>query len=115
MQVGKFVKVMPFALALGISSTVALATAPASEAAPMHSSPMAQITKMGTFEKLLTSGSFKMSAGMKSYVVKTNSMTHVTLGSMKVKLSSLKIGDAVTVKGVLEMGSIIATSVHAGM
>jgi hypothetical protein len=62
----------------------------------MHSSPMSQVTKMGTFEKLLSSSSFKMSVDMKFYVVKTNDMTHITLNSMKTKLSSLKTGDSVT-------------------
>ena len=76
---------------------------------------MAQVTKTGTFEKLLSSTSFKMSVDMKSYVVKTNSMTHITLNSMKTKLSALKMGDSVTVKGELEMGAIIATSVHIAM
>ncbi len=42
---------------------------------------------------------------MKSYTVKTNDMTQVTLGSKKVKLASLKKGDHVTVKGELEMGT----------
>jgi hypothetical protein len=56
-----------------------------------------------------------MSVDMKSYVVKTNSMTHVTLNSMKSKLSALKMGDSVTVKGELEMGAILATSVHVGI
>ena len=115
MQVKTFAKVLPFALALGISSTVAAVTAPASDAAARHSSAMAQVTKMGTIEKLLSSTSFKMSVEMKSYVVKVNDMTHITLGSMKTKLSSLKKGDAVTVKGELEMGAILATSVDAGM
>jgi hypothetical protein len=79
MQLKKFVKVMPFALALGISSTVTAVAAPAADAAGMHSAPMGQVTKKGTFEKLLSSTSFRMSVDMKSYVVKTNSMTHVTL------------------------------------
>jgi hypothetical protein len=34
---------------------------------------------------------------------------------MKAKLSALKKGDTVKVKGQLEMGAIIATSVAAGM
>jgi hypothetical protein len=115
MKVKRLVKIMPFTLALGITSTLGAVTAPASDAAALHSSAMMQVTKMGTFEKLLSSTSFKMSVGMKSYVVKTNSMTHLTLGSMKAKLSSLKKGDTVTIKGALEMGAIIATSVAAGM
>jgi hypothetical protein len=76
---------------------------------------MAQVTKTGTFEKLLSSTSFRMSVDMKSYVVKTNSMTQVTLNSMKTKLSALKTGDSGTVKGELEMGAILATSVHVGI
>lgn len=76
---------------------------------------MMQVTKMGTFEKLLSVTSFKMSVGMKSYVVKTNAMTHVTFGSMKARLPTLEKGDTVTVKGELKMGVIIATSVAAGM
>ncbi len=115
MQVRRFVKVIPFTLALGITSTLGAVAAPASQAAALHSSAMMQVTKMGTFEKLLSATSFKMSVGMKSYVVKTNAMTHVTLGSMKAKLSAIKKGDAVKVKGELEMGAIVATSVIAGM
>jgi hypothetical protein len=115
MQVKKFAKIMPFTLALGIAGTLGAVAAPASQAAALHSSAMMQVTKMGTFEKLLSSTSFKMSVGMKGYVVKTNAMTHVTLGSMKAKLSVLKKGDTVKVKGELEMGAIIATSVVAGM
>jgi hypothetical protein len=34
---------------------------------------------------------------------------------MKTKLSALKTGDSGTVKGELEMGAILATSVHVGM
>jgi hypothetical protein len=115
MQLKRFVKIMPFTLALGVSSTLAAITAPASQATALHSSAMMEVTKMGTFEKLLSSTSFTMSVGMKPYVVKTNAMTQVTLGSMKAKLSSLKKGDTVRVKGELEMGAIIATSVAAGM
>lgn len=115
MQAKRFLRVVPFTLALGITSTLGAVTAPASQAAALHRSAMMQVTKTGTFEQLLSSTSFKMSVGMKSYEVKTNAMTHVTLGSMKAKLSALRKGDAVKVKGELEMGAIIATSVAAGM
>jgi hypothetical protein len=114
MRAKRFVKILPFTLALGVSSTLGAVAAPASQATALHSSAMMQVTKVGTFEKLLSSTSFKISVDMKSYVVKTNSMTHITLNSMKAKLSSLRQGDTVTVKGVLEMGAIIATSVQAG-
>jgi hypothetical protein len=115
MRVKRFVKVLPFTLALGITSTLGAVAAPASQAAALHSSAMMKVTKTGTFDKLLSGTSFKMSVGMKSYVVRTNAMTHVTLGSMKAKVSALKKGDTVTVKGELEMGAIVATSVAAAM
>ncbi len=51
MQLKKFVKVMPFALALGISSTVAVA-APAADAAGMHSAPMGQVAQDGDVREI---------------------------------------------------------------
>ena len=113
MQLKKLVVAMPVALALSIPAVGAISIAP-SQAATVHMATMT-MTKKGTFEKRISSTSFKMSEGMKSYTVKTNDMTHVTLGSKKVKLTSLKKGDTVTVKGELEMGTIMATSVGAGM
>jgi len=106
-------RAVPFALALGLSSAAAVAAAPASQA-EVASAAM-QVTKAGTFEKAISSTSFKMTVGMKSYEVKTDSMTHLTADGKNVKLASLKKGDHVTVKGELEMGSIVATSVVAGM
>jgi hypothetical protein len=112
----KSAKLITFALALGISSVIGTAVIPAaSQAAVVHTAMMDRVNKMGTFDKLLSRTSFKMSVGMKSFIVKTSAMTHVTLGSKAVKLSSLKMGDSVTVKGELEMGTIIATSVVVGM
>jgi len=113
MQFKKLVLAMPVALALSIP-TVGTISVAASQAATVHMAVMT-MTKTGTFEKLISTTSFKMTDAMKSYTVKTNGMTHVTLGSKKVKLASLKMGDTVTVKGVLEMGTVMATSVVAGM
>jgi hypothetical protein len=109
----KLFRAVPFALALGLSSAAAVVAAPVSQA-EVASAAM-QVTKSGTFEKAISATAFKMAVGMKSYEVKTDSMTHVTADGKSVKLGSLKKGDHVTVKGELEMGSIVATSVAAGM
>lgn len=120
MKTKRFVKVVPFAVALGLSSTVGAIAAPASDAtslqpaAAMHSTAM-EVTKTGTFVKLLSMTTFRMTVDMKPYVVKVDAMTHITLGGMKTHLATLKKGDTVTVKGVLEMGTILATTVKAGM
>jgi len=113
MQVTKLAKAVPFALALCVPGAAVLAAAPVSQAAVVQATM--QVTKMGTFEKTVSSTAFKMAVGMKSYEVKTDSMTHVTLGGKSVKITSLKKGDTLTVKGELEMGTIVATSVVAGM
>jgi hypothetical protein len=109
----KLLRAVPFALALGLSSAAAVVAAPVSQAEVMNAAM--QVTKAGTFEKAVSATAFKMEVGMKSYEVKTDSMTHVTADGKSVKISTLKKGDHVTVKGELEMGSIVATSVVAGM
>jgi Cu/Ag efflux protein CusF len=108
------VRAVPFALALGLASMVSVVAVPVSQAQVVANAAM-QVTKAGTFEKAVSASAFKMAVGMKSYEVKTDAMTHVTADGKSVKLSSLKKGDHVTVKGELEMGSIVATSVVAGM
>jgi Domain of unknown function (DUF5666) len=113
MRTKRSLRAVPFALALGLSSTVAVVAAPASQAQVANAAM--QVTKTGTFEKAISASAFKMAVGMKSYEVKTDAMTHVTADGKAVKLSSLKKGDHVAVKGELEMGSIVATSVVAGM
>jgi hypothetical protein len=117
MKVRRFVRVVPlsFALALGVSGTVGAVTAPVSQATVLHAAAMGELTKTGTFDKLLSSTSFKMSVAMKPYIVETNGMTHISLDSMHAKLSAFKKGDTVTVKGVLHMGTILATTVVSGM
>jgi hypothetical protein len=113
MITARLVRAVSVAVALSTSSMLAFATAPDSQAQAVQA-PM-QVTKSGTFEKATSATAFKMSVGMKSYQVKTDAMTHVTFGGKNVKVSTLKKGDTVTVKGQLEMGSIVATSVMAGM
>jgi Domain of unknown function (DUF5666) len=109
----RLLRATSLAVALSTSSMIAFATAPASQAQTVQAAM--QVTKSGTFDKAVSATAFKMSVGMKSYQVKTNAMTHLTFGGKSVKLSALKKGDAVTVKGQLEMGSIVASSVMAGM
>jgi len=109
----RLLRVVPVALVLSTSSIIATVTVPASQAQVVHAAM--QVTKSGTFEKAISATNFKMSVGMKSYEVKTDAMTHVTFGGKSVKVSSLKKGDTVTVKGEVEMGAIVATSVMAGM
>ena len=123
MQLKHVARAVPMALAVSVPSLLVAGAgtsgaATVRPAAPAHASPQMTsmtVTKSGTFEKLLSSTSFKMDVGMKPYTVKVNDMTHITVDMKKVKLATLKKGDTVTVKGVLEMGTIIATSVTAGM
>ena len=109
----KFFRAVPFALALGLSSGATVVAAPATQAQVPNAAM--QVTKAGTFEKTISGSAFKMAVGMKTYEVKTDAMTHVKADGKAVKLASLKKGDHVTVKGELEMGDIVATSVVAGM
>jgi hypothetical protein len=113
MRRSKFIRAVPFALVLGLSSAATVVAAPVGQAAVGNAAM--QVTKAGTFEKTISANSFKMAVGMKTYEVKTNAMTHVKADGKTVKLASLKKGDHVTVKGELEMGDIVATSVVAGM
>jgi Domain of unknown function (DUF5666) len=113
LQTSRLFRAITLTLVLGISSIAAVVTAPASQAQTMHAAT--QVTKSGTFEKAISAMAFKMAVGMKSYEVKTDSMTHVMFGGKTAKVSALKKGDKVTVKGELEMGTIVATSLMAGM
>jgi len=110
----KLARTLPFVLVLGLSATGVVVTAPVGQAEVISAAAM-QVTKSGTFEKTISSSAFKMAVGMKTYEVKTDAMTHVMADGKSAKLTSLKKGDHVTVKGELEMGSIVATSVVAGM
>jgi hypothetical protein len=68
-------------------------------------------TKTGKIAKFTSSSAFTITSSGKTYVVKTNDMTHVTIDSKASKVSVLKKGETVTVKGTLEMETITATSV----
>jgi len=105
-------RISTFAGAIAIAAS--LAAGPVAGAAVTHNA-MAPVTKTGKFVKLDSSTSFTMTVSKTSYLIKTNHMTHVTENHMVVKLSILKRGDSVTVKGPLEMHTISATSVTAGM
>jgi Domain of unknown function (DUF5666) len=99
------------AAALSISGAAFVPVAGAS----VHHSTMAPVTEVGKIAKVLSATSFTVKVGSKTYTVTTDAMTHVTLNKMSVKVSKLKAGDSVTVKGPLEMMTIKATSVVAGM
>jgi Domain of unknown function (DUF5666) len=109
----KLLRTVPLALALGLSSAATVVAAPASQAEVANTAM--QVTKAGTFDKTISASAFKMAVGMKTYEVKTDAMTHVKADGKAVKLGALKKGDHVTVKGELEMGDIVATSVVVGM
>jgi hypothetical protein len=68
-------------------------------------------TKTGKIAKFTSSSAFTITVSGKTYVVKTDDMTHVTIDSKAGKVSALKKGETVTVKGDIEMETITATSV----
>ena len=111
MKMRKLAAVLPLALALSVPAVEAVGTATSQAATATQHAAMMTVTKTGTFEKWASKTSFGMKVGMKSYTVKVNGMTHVTENGMMEKVSSLKKGDAIKVKGALEMGTILATSI----
>lgn len=68
-------------------------------------------TRIGTLSKIDSKTSFTIIVGRKRYFVEVDAMTHIKVGAKAVKFSSLRPGDTVQVKGMLEMGEISATSV----
>jgi hypothetical protein len=68
-------------------------------------------TETGKIAKFTSKSAFTITVKGKTYVVKTNDMTHVTIDSKASKVSALKKGETVTVKGEIEMDTITATSV----
>ena len=68
-------------------------------------------TKTGKIAKFTSMSAFTITVKGKTYVVKTDNMTHVTIDSKASKVSALKKGETVTVKGEIEMETITATSV----
>jgi hypothetical protein len=112
--------VLAGATLLGTGTATASIGLAALTSAPAGATAMAPVTVTGKVVKIIStvagSSSFEITVGMKHYVVKCNAMTRIKLDDMTVKMSKLKLGDTVTVKGPLEMGAILATSiVIAGM
>jgi hypothetical protein len=68
-------------------------------------------TKTGKIARFTSSSAFTITVSGKTYVVKTNDMTHVSIHSKASKVSALKKGETVTVKGDIEMETITAASV----
>ena len=68
-------------------------------------------TKTGKIAKFTSKSAFTITVSGKTYVVKTDDMTHVTIHSKASKVSALKKGETVTVKGDIEMETITATTV----
>lgn len=114
MHLTKRIPAASIALGLSVLTAAGVVVAPAAHASVAHTT-MAPVTKSGRFVKVLSKSSFKISVGKKTYVVTVDAMTHVKLDNKAVKIASLKRGDTVTVKGPLEMDTIKATSVVAGM
>jgi hypothetical protein len=86
-----------------------LVGASAASASTAHTAMTA--TKTGKIAKFTSSSAFTITVSGKTFVVKTNDMTHVTIHSKASKVSALKKGETVTVKGEIEMETITATSV----
>lgn len=109
-------RIAPLLIAASIgmgTGAASIAVAPLGGAAIHHS--MAPVTKMGKLAKVDSKTSFTLVVGSHHYLVKIDDMTHIKLDNKEVKLSSLKVGDSLTVHGPLEMGTIDATSITAGM
>jgi hypothetical protein len=96
-------------LSATLASGILVAGAGAASASLAHSAMTA--TKTGKIAKFTSMSAFTITASGKTYVVKTNAMTHVTIDSKASKVSALKKGETVTVKGDIEMDTITATSV----
>lgn len=76
-----------------------------------HASGMAPVTVEGHLSKFTTMSDFTLKAMHETYVVDTNSMTHITENGMKLKVHSLKPGWLLTVKGPATTMTIHATSI----
>lgn len=112
---GKRIVPLFLAASVGIGAGGASIAASSLSGAAVHHTTMTPVTKMGKLTKIDSKDSFTMAVGKHDYVVKIDDMTHVRLDNKDVKLSKLKVGDTLTVKGPLEMGEIDATSVTASM
>lgn len=111
MPVPRVLRRLP-AVALAAASLSAAAVS-ASAGAVGHATMT--VTKSGKITKLDSKSSFNVKVGSKTYVVHTDAMTHVTVDGKSSKVSALKVGESVSVKGTLEMDTITATTVTEGM
>ncbi len=96
-------------ISASLAGGVLLAGAGAANASLSHTAMTT--TKTGKIAKFTSMSAFTITVSGKTYVVKTNDMTHVTIDSKASKVSALKKGETVTVKGDIEMETITATSV----
>lgn len=99
---------------IGVSAGAASVAVASPSGAAIHHA-MAPITKMGKLARIDSKTTFTLDVGMHHYIVKIDDMTHIKLDKKDVKLSTLKVGDSLTVRGPLEMGTIDATSVTVQM
>ena len=96
----------------GIGAVVVTPGAGAASAVPRS---MAPVTLKGTLVKVESASSFEINVGASFVLVKVDDMTHISLGTKHVKLSSLQVGDSLVVRGHQETGFVSATSVVAEM
>lgn len=96
-------------LSASVAGGFLLAGAGAAGASLSHTAMTA--TKTGKIVKFTSASAFTITVSGKTFVVKTNDMTHVTIHSKASKVSALKKGETVTVKGEIEMETITATTV----
>lgn len=111
MPVPRFIRRLSAVAGLAAVATGGLAL-PAG-AIPTHAGMT--VTKSGRITKVESASSFKLTSGSKTYVVTTNDMTHVTVDGKASKPKALKSGETVTVKGSLEMDTLVAATITEGM
>lgn len=105
-------RVLPGVVALGAAGMFGL-VATGAGAASTHT--VMTTTKTGKIAKLESMSSFSMKVGATTYVVKTNHMTHIDVDMKPAKMSALKVGETVTVKGEPgAMDTITATTITEG-
>ncbi len=100
--------------AIGVGAGAASVAAAPVGGAAIHRS-MAPVTKMGKLAKIDSKSTLTLDVGAHHYIVKVDDMTHIKLDHKDVAFSKLKVGDTLTVRGPLEMGTIDASSISAGM
>lgn len=98
-------------LATGTMAVAAFVPLGAALAPVAGASAMASVTVQGHLSKFTTMSDFTLKAMHETYVVDTNSMTHITENGMKLKVHSLKPGWLLTVKGPATTMTIHATSI----